>query len=88
LEAYALGKPVIGARIGGIPEIIIEGETGFIFASGAVDELSSSLSHVAALGGEKLVSMGRNARRRAESEYDSSIYKSRILDLYKDIIKS
>lgn len=31
-EAYAHGKPVIGARIGGIPELVTEGRTGFLFA--------------------------------------------------------
>ena len=33
LEGYALGKPVIGARIGGIPELILENETGVSFVS-------------------------------------------------------
>ena len=33
LESFASGKPVIGARIGGIPEIIDEGENGWTFDS-------------------------------------------------------
>jgi len=88
LEAYALGKPVIGAKIGGIPELISEGETGFTFIPGSVDDLSVMLSQVAALAGERLVDMGRVARERAEREYDSSIYRSRILDLYENIMRS
>ena len=88
LEAYALGKPVIGAKIGGIPELISEGETGFTFIPGSVDDLSGMLSQVAALAGERLVDMGRVARERAEREYDSSIYRSRILDLYENIMRS
>ena len=87
LEAYALGKPVIGAGIGGIPELISEGETGFAFNPGSVEELSGRLSYVAVLSGSKLADMGRAARKRAEEEYDSSIYKRRILDLYENIIR-
>ena len=34
LEAYSQGKPVIGSAIGGIPEIIDEGKTGFLFEAG------------------------------------------------------
>src|SRR5579863_2465740 len=42
LEAYALGKPVIGARIGGIPELVRESETGVCFESGNVASLVSA----------------------------------------------
>ena len=87
LEAYALGKPVIGARIGGIPELIREGETGFVFTAGSVEELSGKLSHTANMPGVELVEMGRIAREIAESEYESSIYRDRILGLYKDIMR-
>ena len=38
LEAYATGKPVIGANIGGIPELIRDGETGALFKSGDVEQ--------------------------------------------------
>jgi glycosyltransferase involved in cell wall biosynthesis len=31
IEAFALGKPVVGARIGGIPELVRDGETGLTF---------------------------------------------------------
>ena len=39
LESLAAQTPIIGARIGGIPELIEEGATGFVFASGDVDSL-------------------------------------------------
>lgn len=43
LESLAAQTPIIGARIGGIPELIEEGATGFVFASGDVDSLSWSM---------------------------------------------
>ena len=39
IEAYSVGTPVIGARIGGIPEIVVNGQTGFLFESGNVEDL-------------------------------------------------
>ncbi len=39
MEASALARPIIGANIGGIPELIRQEETGFIFESGNVDSL-------------------------------------------------
>jgi glycosyltransferase involved in cell wall biosynthesis len=42
-ETFLFGKPVVGARIGGIPELVIDGETGLLFEPGNVDELRSKL---------------------------------------------
>ena len=39
LEGYALGKPAIGSRIGGIPELINDGKTGFLFETGNAEDL-------------------------------------------------
>ncbi len=38
LEAYASGKIVIAVNIGGVPEMVVDGETGFLFESGNVDD--------------------------------------------------
>jgi glycosyltransferase involved in cell wall biosynthesis len=48
MEASALARPVIGADIGGIPELIREGETGFLFRSGNVESLVETLTKVQA----------------------------------------
>ena len=41
VEAMALSKPIVAARAGGVPEIIVEGETGLMFTPGRDDELAS-----------------------------------------------
>lgn len=43
IEAFAAGTPVIGARIGGIPELVTEGETGFSCEAGAVNSLADAI---------------------------------------------
>lgn len=47
IEAFCLGTPVLGARIGGIPELIEEGVSGMTFTSGDADDLKEKLQKMA-----------------------------------------
>ncbi|HBK29531.1 MAG TPA: glycosyl transferase family 1, partial [Parabacteroides sp.] len=47
LESLAAQTPIIGARIGGIPELVEEGETGFTFESGNANDLASGMLEAA-----------------------------------------
>ncbi|MFZ5595212.1 MAG: glycosyltransferase [Pseudomonadota bacterium] len=85
LEAYACGKPVVGARIGGIPEQIREDHTGWLFDVGAVDQLAERLTLVLNLADDVLADMGRDARCLVEEEFNESQYLSKMLDLYRSI---
>lgn len=82
MEAYALGKPVVGAGIGGIPELIKEAETGFTFESGSVDALAGVLSRVATLPDAEVERMGRRGRSWMDSNFSVPRYRERILELY------
>jgi len=85
LEAYALGKPVVGARIGGIPELIREHETGISFESGDVSSLAAALRDVVSLPHERLQEMGRAGRVWVEQEFTSSAYRQKILAAYGEL---
>jgi glycosyltransferase involved in cell wall biosynthesis len=85
LEAYALGKPVIGARIGGIPEQIREGRTGYTVPSGDPDALALALRQVDDLPDAEIADLGREARRWVEQEFSASIYRERMTDLYREL---
>lgn len=85
LEAYASGKPVIGARIGGIPEQIREGETGWLFESSSVDELADMLSQIEGQPDAEIATMGRKARRLVEEKFNESEYIDRMLNLYESL---
>ena len=85
IESYALGKPVIGAAIGGIPELIRESETGITFQSGSVESLAAALRQFADLSNPQLAKMGRCARAWMESDYTTERYSARVLSLYRDI---
>lgn len=85
LESYALGKPVIGARIGGIPELIRDGETGFTFSSGDVDSLSEVLRSIAVRRDDDVETMGRAARQWVEQAFTVELYRARVLDVYREL---
>ncbi|PXF46721.1 Sulfoquinovosyl transferase SQD2 [Gracilariopsis chorda] len=64
LESMASGVPVVGADAGGIPDIINDGENGFLFSRGSHDECANRVERL--LGdGELRARMGQNARDEA-----------------------
>lgn len=85
LEAFGLGKIVIGADIGGIPEMIGEGETGFLFPSGDQAALAKTIRHVAAMADDKIVDMGGMARDFARKEFTKDRYFERMQTLYSEL---
>lgn len=83
MEAYALGRPVIGARIGGIPELVRDGETGMVFESGDVESLAEALSALRDLPDSAAAEMGEAGRRWMAREFTPARYRDRLLDLYR-----
>ncbi len=84
LESLALGKPVIGSGIGGIPEMVADGETGFLVEpqdAAALAERMTLLAGDAPLR-ERL---GRNARARVEREFSAGIHYDKLMALYKAV---
>jgi glycosyltransferase involved in cell wall biosynthesis len=85
LEAYALGKPVIGARIGGIPELVREGETGLTFTSGDVEGLSAVLRDIVERPDASVAAMGMSGRRWVETEFSEERYRLKMLQVYAEV---
>jgi glycosyltransferase involved in cell wall biosynthesis len=48
IEALAAGRPVVATRVGGVPDVVREGEDGFLVEAGDVDALAERLSRLAA----------------------------------------
>lgn len=68
LEAAASGKPVIGGRSGGVPEAILDGETGILVSGDDVIELAEAIASI--LRSPAIAAtLGETARRRTEREF-------------------
>jgi glycosyltransferase involved in cell wall biosynthesis len=70
LEALALGVPVIASRIGGLPALIRDGETGFLVEPGKTSEIAGHLERLAA-DPKELEGLQRSARAFAERNLDA-----------------
>ncbi|MEZ5651343.1 MAG: glycosyltransferase [Burkholderiaceae bacterium] len=84
LEAYATGKPVIVAAIGGLPEMVAHGQTGLVFESRNADALADALSQLAAAPDSNVREMGMAARARAETDYSPRRQGERLEQIYAE----
>ena len=83
LEAMACGKPVVGTRIGGMLDIIVDGKTGFLVPPADASALSKAILKLVE-DRTLLKKMGENAREEA-LQYDWNIIAKRYLDLINKI---
>lgn len=87
IEAYSVGTPVIGARIGGIPEIIVEGETGFLFESGNVESLGKVIAKTMALAKNEYEALSSGCLRFAHNNLSPESYYPRLMAFYQQFSK-
>jgi glycosyltransferase involved in cell wall biosynthesis len=66
MEAMAAGRPVVAYEGGGVPEMVVNGDTGLLCAPGDVDELSSAMAHLAGKEGLRQRMAEAGARRARE----------------------
>lgn len=88
IESYAQGKPVIGARIGGIPEIIVEEKTGFIFEPFNLLSLKYCIQKAINLSTEEYVSFSINARNFADTHFNPQQHYHTLINIYSKTIEN
>ncbi len=81
LEALACGTPVIGADIGGIPEIVHNNESGYLFPSGDADSLATKIEYLLDHP-EESARMGRIGRTQVEKINDPESHYAATLAAY------
>jgi glycosyltransferase involved in cell wall biosynthesis len=81
-EAMAAGLPVVASAVGGVPEIVVDGETGFLVPPGDSERLAEALRLLLADPGLRR-RMGAAARARAETLFDLTAFRRAHVDLYR-----
>ena len=84
LEAMASGLPCVAACASGSRELIMEGETGFTYSHGDVEEMAGALQSCLSAAGEE---MGRKARQLAQERYSIQVIAGRYLGLYDQLLR-
>lgn len=82
LEAGALGKAVVGSRIGGIPEIVHDGENGFLAESGNAADFREKILRLSG-DGELCKIMGRRAREMVIQNNLPEDHYKKLMEVYK-----
>ena len=85
LEAMACELPVIASRVGGIPEVVTDGETGFLSEVGEVEKMAHDAARLLA-DEEFRRAMGRRARESAISRYRTDLIIPQYIAFYEKVL--
>ncbi|HEY0160126.1 MAG TPA: glycosyltransferase [Thermoanaerobaculia bacterium] len=86
LEAMAAGLPVVATRVGGIPEIVTDGETGYLVAPGDTASLVGGIDRLLA-DRERMRRMGERATEIAVTRFSTAAWVSRLTAVYDEVLR-
>ena len=85
LEAMACQTPVVATRVGGIPEVVVDDETGWLVPPGDPAALATAVRRLLA-DPERAARFGQAGRRRVEAAFSWERIAERTLDVYREAI--
>ena len=85
LEAMAMGRPVIATRVGGIPELVVDGQSGILIPPADLPALVRALDGLLRDGARR-ETLGRNARQRVQESFSVQAAVDRIEAVYAEVL--
>lgn len=85
-EAQAVGKPVVVADAGGLPENMLDGVTGLVFPMFSETELARKIQQILSLDDKTYMDMAEKSVLNAKKLFDADRYVERLLDEYQILI--
>lgn len=86
MEAMLTGTPAVGTAVGGIPELIEDGVTGFLVAPGDPDALAEAMHRMMNLSPDAVARMGESARVRVVATHDLEGVVDRWEELFRQLL--
>jgi len=87
IESYSYGKPVIGSKVGGIPELIMDNETGYKFEMKNTQQLTDLIIKASSISNEEYEQMSKNARSFAQDNFSPEKHYKKLIGIYKEVLK-
>jgi colanic acid/amylovoran biosynthesis glycosyltransferase len=84
IEAQASGLPVVATQSGGIPDVVVDGETGYLVAEGDTEAMADRIVHLAKHP-EIWEEMGQAGRRHVEENFDLTKQVGKLISLYENL---
>ena len=84
LEAQAAGIPVVSTQLGGIPESVLDGKSGFLVPQRDVDALAEKLCYLIEHP-ELWAQMGRAGYAHVKANYDINKLNDRLIEIFQDV---
>jgi glycosyltransferase involved in cell wall biosynthesis len=88
MEALALGRPVLSTYVAGIPELVVNGSSGWLVPAGSVDHLTAALKEVLSTPLDELRRLGTEGARRVRESHDVTLEAGRLAKLFVDYGKA
>lgn len=85
IEAYATGTPVIASRLGAMAELVVDGETGMLFAAGEAEDLSEKVRTLMS-SRETDLNMGAKARQVFETRFSAEQAHASLMKIYEQAL--
>jgi alpha-maltose-1-phosphate synthase len=85
LEAMACGTAVVASKVGGIPEVVADGETGLLVPPDDPDALAESITALTR-DRDRAKAMGAAGRERAQSQFDWGKIAGQTAELYRSVV--
>ena len=82
MEAMALGLPVVATHVAGVPELVVDGVTGWLVPAGDEAELAEAIRRALDTPDAKLAEMGRAGRERVAQRHDADREAARLAGLF------
>lgn len=83
LESMALGKPVVATQVGGVPELITDGEHGYLVEKGDHEQFACSILNI---NSERAHEMGQSAKEKAHQQFSRKAMTDTTTAVYDDLL--
>lgn len=86
IEAMAMGIPVIGSNIGGIPELINNEKNGFLFETKNAHDLESKIQKALAITDHQYFELSQNAFSFAKANFSEEAHYQKLISVYNSVL--